>query len=142
MLHEITGLKQSHRSQTKRWFSCRDMDLFVWFQCKQPIKFQLAYNKRDKEEVVSWDINHGFHLYRVDTGEDHLDHYKQTPLLMNADFIDSERGKNMNQLAYHFLLASEQIDIEIADFIYRRLMALPANLVKHNAKHRDQNLQR
>ena len=142
MLYEITGLQQSHRSENKRWFSCRDMDLFIWFRCNLPVKFQLAYNKRQNEKMISWDINHGFHFYRVDTGEDSPGHYKQTPMLIDykvsdCDFTDGDGQNNMNQLAYHFLLACEHIDIDVADFIYTRLMTLPTNFVKHDAEHKD-----
>ena len=85
--------------------------------------------------MITWDTNHGFHHYLVDTGEINLQHYKQTPL-----FTHTNANKNMSKLAHDFLSACANIDTDISDFIFARLMELPATAVKHNARRTDQNL--
>jgi len=66
MLYEISHVRQSNRSEVKRWFTCADMDLFVWCRDDIPVRFQLAFNRRSKEQVISWDIQRAFCLYDVD----------------------------------------------------------------------------
>ncbi len=132
MLYEIPHLRQSKRSVQKRWFTSRDMDLFIWFHNDAPVRFQLTYDKRSIEKAISWNVHHGFRHYLVDTGEYHLEHYKQTPIL-----IESDARKNLTAIARNFLAASENISIGLADFIYARLMAQPIATVNHGARHTD-----
>ncbi len=121
MLYEIKRLRQSKRSHVKRWFTSRDMDLFIWFANDEPVRFQLSYSKRNIEKAISWNFHLGFNHYLVDTGETELHHYKQSPLLIRL----CDPG-NLKIIARDFLAASENIDIDISDFIFSRLMALPA----------------
>ncbi len=87
MLYEIAHPRQSNRSQLKRWFTCCDMDLFIWYRENVPLRFQLSYDKRNEEKAISWDYNLGFRHYRVDNGETfagiYPGHYKQTPILID-----------------------------------------------------------
>ncbi len=132
MFHEISHLRQSSRSQVKRWFTSRDMDLFVWFRKTEPVRFQLCYNKQNSEKAISWDFHCGFRHYRVDSGETNPDQHKQTPLLI--DLCDQQ---NLAVIARDFLAACEYIDIGLTDFIYARLMEHPSRPVQHDASHID-----
>ncbi len=133
MLREITHLRQSGRSQVKRWFSSYDMDLFVWFQQdRMPVRFQLCYNKNSNEKIISWNLHRGFHYYCVDCGETLPDQYKMTPLLLHAN-----KQQDLTIIAHRFLAASENIDIAVADFIYARLMAYPVSMAHYSATHTD-----
>ena len=132
MLHEITHLRQSDRNHVKRWFTSRDMDLFIWFRNGEPVRFQLTYDKRDKEKAICWNFHLGFSHYLVDTGETRLDHYKQTPILIT---LCSQQ--NLTTLAREFLGDSENIGFGLSDFIYARLMAHPTIPAKHSAAHTD-----
>ena len=132
MLYEIPQLRQSNRSLLKRWFSSRDMDLFVWFHDSVPVQFQLAYNKRSTEKAISWNFQRGLHHYLVDSGEIALDHYKQTPILIGL--CDQ---KNLASIARDFLAASDEMDIGLADFIYARLLEHPTAASMHGAVHTD-----
>jgi hypothetical protein len=120
MLHEISPIRQSNHSEIKRWLSCADMDLFVWFCDGIPLRFQLAFNKRSKEQVISWEMQQGFSLYDVDSGEAVPHRYKKTPLLLQTSV-----QKNITVIVGKFLLASERIDSELAEFIVARLMEYP-----------------
>ena len=132
MLYEIPHLRQSKRSYVKRWFTSRDMDLFIWFRNSEPVRFQLTYDKRGKEKAICWNFHLGFNHYLVDTGENRLDHYKQTPILINLC-----EQQDMTTIARDFLAASENISISLSDFIYSRLMAHPTVPVQHDASGAD-----
>jgi len=133
MLHEITRLRQSNRQLQKRWFTDTEMDLFVWSRESVPVRFQLAYDKKNREHVISWDIYNGFRHYAVDTGEGLPDRYKKTPIL-----IDVDAYQNMANIARNFLVACEDIEIGISDFIYARLIEYPGFRARHNAVHINQ----
>ena len=132
MLYEIPRLRQSNRSHLKRWFTSRDMDLFIWFRNNEPVHFQLTYDKLNKEKAISWNFHLGFNHYLVDTGETELDHYKQTPILINL--CDQH---NLTTIAHEFLAASENIGFNLSDFIYARLMSHRTTSVKYSATHTD-----
>ena len=137
MLQEITHLRQLKRSHVKRWFTSRDMDLFIWSRNNEPVRFQLAYDKLSKEKAISWSFNFGFNHYLVDTGETELDHYKQTPILINL--CDQH---DMTKLAREFLAASENVGFNLSDFIYARLMAHTTVPARHDAARTDHPLKR
>ncbi len=132
MLVQISHLRQSNRSLVKRWFTSLDMDLFIWYRKNTPVKFQLSYNKRNDEHAISWDFHHGFRHYLVDTGECDPAEYKRTPLL-----IDVCAQENLASLPRDFLVASENIEIGVSDFIYSRLMAYPIKPLPQNAMQKD-----
>ena len=132
MLYEISHLRPSNRCHVKRWFTSCDMDLFVWFHDNVPVRFQLAYDKRDREKAINWNFHRGFSHYLVDTGETNLAHYKQTPILIN-----SCEQQNITTIAREFRVASENIGIGLSDFIYAHLMTHPAIPGKHSARHTD-----
>lgn len=133
MLYEIPRLRQTNRSYRKRWFTSSDMDLFIWFRETVPVRFQLAYNKQDREKAITWDSHRGFRHYLVDSGETLPDHYKQTPILIGL--CDQQ---DLAVIAREFLVACEKVDISLSDFIYARLMEHPAIPAKHSAAHTGQ----
>jgi hypothetical protein len=53
MLYEISHVRQSNQSEVKRWFTCADMDLLVCCRNNIPVRFQLAFNRCNKEQVIS-----------------------------------------------------------------------------------------
>lgn len=130
MLYEIPHLRQSKRSGVKRWFTSQDMDLFIWFHNNEPVRFQLTYDKCNREKAISWNFHLGFNHYLVDTGETELDHYKQTPIL-----LDLCTQNNISTVAREFLAASNNISVSLSDFIYARLMAHQTTPSKHNVVH-------
>ncbi|MBT8120072.1 MAG: hypothetical protein KJN89_10185 [Gammaproteobacteria bacterium] len=132
MMYEITHTRQTNRSYNKRWFSSREMDLFVWSRGGVPIRFQLAYDKLSNEKAINWDQHQGFHHYLVDSGEILPDQYKQTPVLNPV--CDQH---DIVIIAREFLAACEQIDVGLSDFIYARLMEQLLEHVKNNARHTD-----
>ena len=132
MLYEIPHLRRSNRCLIKRWFTCPDMDLYIWFHDNVPIRFQLSYNKRSREKAINWDFQRGLRHYLVDTGEEELGRYKQTPIL-----IKQQNQGDLATTARNFLAACEHIDIGVSDFIYARLMEYPVVRPRHRVAHTD-----
>ncbi len=134
MLKEIMPIRRASHDVQKRWFSSRDMDLFIWLKHNMPVKFLLSYNKRQTEYAIQWEQNNGFQHFLVDTGENPSEEqaacYKQAPLLLAL----------INKFdAYHvardFLQNSENIDNSTADFIYARLFEYPDFITAKTDKH-------
>jgi len=137
MLHEITRLRQSNRLLQKRWFTSTEMDLFVWFRNSVPIRFQLAFDKSNHEQMIGWDIYQGFKHYVVDNGEDQPGKYKKTPILINPALTGTVMFHDMAIITRNFLAASENIEIGISDFIFAKLMECPGFHQKSSAAHTD-----
>jgi hypothetical protein len=128
----------------KRWFTCIDMDLFVWLHKNMnddvngrmknctPVRFQLSFNKRSKEQLISRELQQGLQFYEVDSGESFVHQYKETPLM-----IDTCEQLHLATIAQDFLLASENIDPGLTDFIYARLTAYPVSNAMLDAAHKD-----
>lgn len=118
MLYEITHVRPSRRGQSKRWFTSIDMDLFVWFRNGVPVHFQLYIDKRARERVICWDIRDGFNCYLVNnTANDEC--YGLSPVAVSFSRLE------LRVLARSFLAACENIDADLGDYIYARLMEIP-----------------
>ena len=129
MLREISSTRQNSNHKKKRWFTDSDMDLFIWFNQRAPVRFQLSYNKRGQEHAITWDIETGFCHNSVDTGEQLLHFkYKMTPILVANGEFDAAT------VARDFLRASENIEESLADFIYARLLEYPGRLAIHSTQ--------
>ena len=117
MLREIAATRQDDTGTRKRWFTDSDMDLYIWLKDDTPVRFQLTYNKQDKEHAINWDSNNGFSHNCVDSGEENTGQkYKMSPILLPDGEFDA------TSTAAEFLLASENIDKTIASFTYERLI--------------------
>jgi len=64
--------------------------------------FQIAFNRRSKEQVISRDMQRESCLFDVDSGESVPLRYEQTPLLMQTGGL-----RHMAAVARNFLLADE-----------------------------------
>lgn len=130
MLYKISHRKQSNRKQLKSWFASADMDMFIWIHQQVPVNFHLSYNKHKKEQLISWHQYRGFNLYLVDNGESFPERYKKSPLLISTCGQQAPA-----KLARHFLLASENIETSLADFIYARQMEYRLSPLMPGARH-------
>jgi len=119
MLQEISNIKQRSYSQVRRWFSDKDMDLYVWFVRHVPVGFQLSYNKQTLEKTVHWDNKNGFQHYSIDLGE--FDSTEQNMSLLCL----SDANVDVYAIARNFLDNCDHIDPSLADFIYARLLEHP-----------------
>jgi len=120
MLKEILPVRHSSHQVKKRWYNNRDMDLFIWFEHETPVRFLLSYDKQQTEHAIQWQQNDGFVHFLVDTGETESGYYKQSPVLLALiNKFDAYR------VARSFMSNSTNMETQIADFIYARLMEYP-----------------
>ena len=136
-LYEISHIRQSNRSLNKRWFTCREMNLIVWFRRNVPVSFQLTFNKNAQEHTINWAQQRGFSLYLNNSAEKEFFQQQKSPLLVN--YCDQ---KDMVIIRRNFLVACEHIEVGITDFIYARLMEYPKIHANLDASHTGQPMAR
>ena len=118
-LYEISPISPTIHSLNKRWFTCREMNLIVGTNKNMPVNFKLSFKRSGVIQTLSWDIEHGF-----------------SPCADHTAKADSEQHRKPSIFRYEqsdlaiirrdFLAACENIDIDLTDFIYARLMEYPA----------------
>lgn len=56
MLTEIENVRQIPDEGLRRWFMDSDMDLILWYEQEQknPVGFQISYDKRSVQRTVTW----------------------------------------------------------------------------------------
>jgi hypothetical protein len=82
MLREITGVRQDHAEQRRRWFQDDYLDLFVWTdRGGELVAFQLAYDRAGDEHLLEWERARGYLHRRVEDGRGHFKGIGATPLL-------------------------------------------------------------
>lgn len=130
MLKEISPIRHSSRHVKKRWYNSRDMDLFIWFEHNEPVKFLLSYDKQQNEHAIQWQQGNGFQHFLVDDGEANPGSYKQAPILLALiNKFDAYR------VARGFLNNSDELDTHIVDFIYARLFEYPEFITAQSEKY-------
>ena len=118
MLKELKNPRQHKNELSRRWFSCENMDLIVWFDEHQEIAgFQLAYNKHHSEHALTWEKQNSFRHHKVDDGEGRPGKHKGTPILVPDGKFDSRI------IAEKFKENSRSIDQDISDFVYKKLLS-------------------
>ena len=81
MLKEINNTRQIPGEQSRRWFSSTKSDLIVWYnQIKEPVGFQLCYDKNKQEKQFTWKLGGTSNHTAIDAGENVGINYKQTPI--------------------------------------------------------------
>ena len=117
MLHEIPNPRQIAGEGPRRWFSDEYFDLIVWYEKEATAVtgFQLCYDKGQNERALTWRRGEGFSHQRIDDGEI-PGRAKMTPVLVPDGVFDR------NSIAERFLHSSGQIDPEIRDLVYKKVM--------------------
>jgi hypothetical protein len=101
----------------RRWFTDEDLDLYLWFDERGGLlRMQLCYDKRGRERVLSWRRGQGFRHDRIDDGEG-VPGKARSPILV----IDG--GCDAVALLRRFREASLQLNDEVFDLVYERLVA-------------------
>jgi hypothetical protein len=116
MLTEFKGVRQREEEGTRRWFFDDYFDLIVWYDNRRQIEgFQLCYEKNYSERALTWMRKNGFSHDAIDSGEEVPGH-KQTAILVADGVFDKE------SIARRFKAASKNIDRDIADFVYNKVL--------------------
>ncbi len=117
MLEEIEDTGQEPGESSRRWFSDSYCDLIVWEdKGGGVIGFQLCYGKGVDEHALTWRKNGGFTHHRVDDGEKPGLGHKSTPILVPDGEV------SLSSLAEEFSERSRNIDSELSEFIYKKLL--------------------
>ncbi len=117
MLAEVRGVRQIEKEGFRRWFGDSFFDLIVWFEEGDSISgFQLCYDKSKKERALTWRRQGGYIHEKIDDGEI-PGRMKMTPILVP----DGAFAKDT--IAERFRREAENIDAEIRDLVYQKLLA-------------------
>lgn len=104
----------------KLWFQDHNNDLFIWLnENRQPTSFQFCYNKAFDEHSISWQHQNGFYHSRIDSGEDGINQYKMSPIMISDETF---KHKEMADL---LLTISQDINPELINFIYHKILSYP-----------------
>lgn len=114
-LREVGEGRQREGEPPRRWYTCAEADLTVWFEPDDtPCRFQFCWEKGHDEHVVSWDTRHGLWTGKVDDG-DLAEPYKASPLLIQKSGVD------LGAAATTFEHLSAGVDATVRDFVLQRL---------------------
>lgn len=115
MLQEVKLHRQDEPNRLKRWFQDDYFDVFSWQAPNgEIVAFQLCYDRKGSERVISWDHRHGFEHSQIDDGEDSPQR-NMTPVFSNCIMFSE------NTVIKTFEHASRQIDTQVSQFIVQQL---------------------
>ncbi len=116
MLQEVQNIKQIPNERKRRWFSDDYFDLIVWLENDDSIYgFQLCYDKFTNERALSWKKDKGYLHELIDDGEIAGEIKKSPVMTPDGDF-------EKETITDRFKTASGDIDTEIADFVFQKLI--------------------
>jgi len=119
MLVEAKNVVQNSDEETRRWFYDKNYDLYTWHNAAGDIiRFELCYDKTQKERTLTWDRKSGYAHVKVDDGEEELGRYKMTPIYVADGIFDYKR------IGKAFKAASKNIEQQVAQFVYRKILGL------------------
>ncbi len=82
MLRKIQGVRQDTPGLLRRWFEDEFFDLYTWHSPDGAlVSFQVCYDVRGCERVLSWHRQLGFSHNKIDSGEDD-NKYPMAPILI------------------------------------------------------------
>ena len=116
MLTEWKKVRQHPGEGYRRWFRDERHDLIVWYELDHLVGFQLCYDTNTNERAITWRATGSYVHAKVDDGEQPLG-AKSTPILVSDGIFDAQR------VAGEFRKAAAEIDREIADLVYDRLVS-------------------
>ena len=117
MFREISKPRQIAGEFPRRWYSCDNMDLFVWFgDDGLPFSFQLSYDKNADEGLFAWHPDRGGSHYLVDDS-DRLSPLKPpaTPILLQRDGFPYER------VVREFSSMAKNLPESVSSFVAERI---------------------
>jgi hypothetical protein len=114
-LRELPRVQQVAGEPRRRWFHDHEMDLVVWeSEDREPLSFQLAYDKQRNEHSIAWRAGRGFTHYQVDDGE-------AAALSKEAPLLYLDGAFERNRVLAAFLAAADTLPHGIAGFVAGRL---------------------
>lgn len=115
MLKEMKNVFQNEPGIFRRFFYDEEFDIYVWYEGKKMIGFQVCYDKSNYQRALTWMEDGGYRHEMVETGEIGGS-FKRKPVLMADGVFD------YSKVAEKFLRESKKIDNEISAFIYKKIL--------------------
>ena len=117
MLNEFSNIGQEKEGY-RRIFLDEDFELYIWYNQEggDIVGFQLCYNLRNDEHSLTWIKGKGYSHSKIDDGENRPGRMKQSPILLEDGVF------NKKQIARDFKRSSKSIDVEIAEYIYSKIL--------------------
>ena len=97
-----------------RWFTDEEIDLYVWFEQRTVVAFQICYNKTKDEQAITWKSSGGFSHTLVDSDDDSPGR-NMSPLLLDLP------PQKLDSLVTDFTSRSSEVPQEITSFILEKL---------------------
>ncbi|MFH0975351.1 MAG: hypothetical protein V1874_06175 [Spirochaetota bacterium] len=117
MLKETANVQQIDGEHKRRWFWSDYFDLIVWISDENNIMgFQLCYDIRKNQRVLTWKKETGFSHDKIDDGESQSGKHKASPILTADGIFEKEN------VSAAFRNESRDIDKQIADFVYSKIL--------------------
>ena len=116
MLQEWKRVRQHPEEGYRRWFRDERFDLIIWYESGVIVGFQLCYDTDTDERAITWYATGSYVHAKVDDGEQPFG-AKSAPILVSDGLFNAER------VAGEFRQAAAEIDRDIADLVYDRLIS-------------------
>lgn len=115
-LYEIRVVRQIPNEKRRRWFTCVDLDLIVWYDTDDSlVAFQFCYDKSRREHALTWRADGPCTHLAVDDGESAGFGVKMSPILIANGKFD------VQYMLDCFANASAGLPPEIIEFVKPRL---------------------
>ena len=105
-------VRQLQGEPRRRWFSDEGFDLFVFYEGRAIVGFQLCYDKQAREMALTWDREEGVRIQCVDTGESHPFEHR-APMLTEV----GERPDAALSGRFRAVAATVPDDVRVAVFL-------------------------
>jgi hypothetical protein len=90
MMTELKNTKQNAGELFRRWFHDDYFDLIMWFNPDGSAhRFQLCYDKKGCERVLSWSSSGAYSHNRIDDGERRPFRHKSAPIAVADGIFDA-----------------------------------------------------
>lgn len=88
-LREIPNVRQREGEDKRRWFTCAQMDVYLWEKPDTQITaFQITYDIPTAEKAISWKLAEGINSSSVMNNGPVAGRHPGTPLLVTTHGID------------------------------------------------------
>ena len=128
MLNEIKKLKQNEEDGFRRWFTSKDMDLYVWYDENFTVSsFQLSSSDVSGEYLISWSTEEGLGFSRT------LNHFSGALNYKGSTLLKTNPRFCLKQIFNNFISHSKRINRELVRFIINTLIREEIQISRHQS---------
>ena len=123
MLREIIGVRRNEGEDTRRWFTDKEWDLYVWYGAGGEITgFQLCYDKSGREKAFTWLSKRGYSHTKVNFDREV---YPYGGSSMRSAVLVKDGLFDRKAVLARFRAVSGGIDREVVRFVSRMIDESP-----------------